>query len=405
MTLPFLQVSACLLLFATFGFAQPVPIWNNPITGSNPGASNPYTTGDMKHANITVSGIGQTGLNNISAADRYNFDDWGTGTAINPGKYFSFSLTPSTGYKMSLSNFVYTGTRETNSGGNAGPTSFAFRSSADAYATDIGVSSDAGANIGLGAATYQNLSSVIQFRFYGWNGGSNGDYSINDFTFNGSVLGSGTTSLSGFSYVYAAGPSSAQSFTVNGAGLATPTALVTINGSTNYEVSTSSASTGFGATATLAATGGSINGQTVWVRLKAGLPAGNYNETLNFGGGGVNNIPINVTGAVTKATLTVTANNQTKVYGTPNPALTVSYSGFVAGDNTGSLATQPTASTTALTSSPVGTYPITVSGGVSANYNFVYVAGTLTVTKATLTVTADDKSKVYGTANPPLTVN
>ena len=103
--------------------------------------------------------------------------------------------------------------------------------------------------------------------------------------------------------------------------------------------------------------------------------------------------------------LTVTANDQTKIYGTANPALTVSYSGFVGADNASSLTIQPTASTTAVTTSPVGTYPITAAGGVSSNYTFNYVAGTLTVTKAVLTVTADDKTKVYGTANPALTVS
>ncbi len=39
----------------------------------------------------------------------------------------------------------------------------------------------------------------------------------------------------------------------------------------------------------------------------------------------------------------------------------------------------------------------------AANYSLTAVAGTLTVTPATLTVTAENKSKVYGSANPPLT--
>ena len=39
----------------------------------------------------------------------------------------------------------------------------------------------------------------------------------------------------------------------------------------------------------------------------------------------------------------------------------------------------------------------------AANYSFAFVDGTLTVTAATLTVTADNKSKVYGDANPSLT--
>src|SRR5262249_38933129 len=39
------------------------------------------------------------------------------------------------------------------------------------------------------------------------------------------------------------------------------------------------------------------------------------------------------------------------------------------------------------------------------NYTFTYVNGTLTVNAAPLTITADDKTKVYGAANPALTVS
>ena len=47
---------------------------------------------------------------------------------------------------------------------------------------------------------------------------------------------------------------------------------------------------------------------------------------------------------------------------------------------------------------------ITATGGTAANYaNAVDVNGTLTVSKAALTVTADNKSKVYGAADPTLT--
>ena len=45
---------------------------------------------------------------------------------------------------------------------------------------------------------------------------------------------------------------------------------------------------------------------------------------------------------------------------------------------------------------------MTASGLTSGDYTFTYVAGTLTVNAATLTVTADDKSKSYGAANPAL---
>ncbi|KAF2340448.1 MBG domain-containing protein, partial [Flavobacterium nitrogenifigens] len=109
--------------------------------------------------------------------------------------------------------------------------------------------------------------------------------------------------------------------------------------------------------------------------------------------------------SVTAASLTVTADDKSKTYGSANPALTVSYTGFVNGDTEASLTAAAVALTAATASSPVGTYVITAGGASSPNYSISYVEGTLTVGQASLTVTADDKSKTYGSANPTLTVS
>ena len=108
---------------------------------------------------------------------------------------------------------------------------------------------------------------------------------------------------------------------------------------------------------------------------------------------------------VTPAPLTITADNQTKDYGAVLPTLTASYSGFVDGDAAANLSTLPTLTTTATASSHVGTYAITASGAVDTDYTFSYVAGSLTVTTAALTITADDQTKVYGAALPTLTAS
>ena len=107
--------------------------------------------------------------------------------------------------------------------------------------------------------------------------------------------------------------------------------------------------------------------------------------------------------SVTPAALTITASSVSKVYGAALPALTASYSGFVNGDTSASLTTQPTLSTTATASSAVGTYTTTAKGAVDANYSISYVAGTLSITPAALTITASSASKVYGAALPALT--
>ena len=132
--------------------------------------------------------------------------------------------------------------------------------------------------------------------------------------------------------------------------------------------------------------------------------AGDYSITVS--GGVDENYTFSYTAGtltINKATLTVTADDNSKVYGAANPELTFTYDGFVNEDRESDLATAPVASTTATTASAAGDYSITVSGGVDENYTFSYTAGTLTIGKATLTVTADDSSKVYGAANPKLT--
>ncbi|PWC56086.1 hypothetical protein TSO221_03335 [Azospirillum sp. TSO22-1] len=50
-----------------------------------------------------------------------------------------------------------------------------------------------------------------------------------------------------------------------------------------------------------------------------------------------------------------------------------------------------------------GSYAITPGGLTSSNYAVTYASGTLTVGKARLTVTADDKSRFFGDNNPALT--
>lgn len=107
---------------------------------------------------------------------------------------------------------------------------------------------------------------------------------------------------------------------------------------------------------------------------------------------------------VNKAVLTVTVDAKTKVYGANNPGLTSVITGYLNGDTQSVITTLPTQGTTGNSSSPVGSYPITSSGAIAANYTFNYVASSLSITKAALVVTAANKFKVYGQSNPALTV-
>jgi hypothetical protein len=82
------------------------------------------------------------------------------------------------------------------------------------------------------------------------------------------------------------------------------------------------------------------------------------------------------------AKLTVTANDQARLFGQANPALTYGLTGFVGGETAAVVSGTAACSTTATQSSPAGDYPITcIVGSLSApGYVFeTFVAGTLAV--------------------------
>ncbi len=166
----------------------PVMLWENPITGTNPNTANPYMTGQNVHANITVSGIGRgTGINGANANNRYAANNWGT--TFNTDKYFTWTLTPNSGYEIDLTTFVYTGQVSSNIN------TFAFRSSVDGFATDIGSPTATGTTIDLSGAAYQDITGSIEFRLYAWGSSvaAGNTFSVNDFIFSGYVEATGPT--------------------------------------------------------------------------------------------------------------------------------------------------------------------------------------------------------------------
>src|SRR4029079_19541524 len=129
-------------------------------------------------------------------------------------------------------------------------------------------------------------------------------------------------------------------------------------------------------------------------------PVGTYPITAALGSLSATNYSFafsNGTLTVAQALLTVAANNQNKVYGTTNPVLTASYSGFVNNETTNWLLGQHNLSTTAHTTRPVRTYPITAAvGSLSAtNYSFAFTNGLLTVSAASLLPHVGVSNKIY----------
>ncbi|GAA3756784.1 MBG domain-containing protein [Terriglobus aquaticus] len=141
----------------------------------------------------------------------------------------------------------------------------------------------------------------------------------------------------------------------------------------------------------------SVSGNTLSVQ-----GVGTCSVTANQAGDASYNPATSVTQTTSIAprALHVTAANATRVYGSANPTLTGNVTGTVNGD-----VITATYSTSANATSPVGTYPITpaLAGTNLSNYSVVANNATLMVTQATITVSANNVTRNYGTSNPTLT--
>jgi hypothetical protein len=150
---------------------------------------------------------------------------------------------------------------------------------------------------------------------------------------------------------------------------------------------------GDGVTATYSRTAGETvagNPYTISAALSPTAVLANYTITYNT-----------ASFTIDKRPASVTPNAATKIYGGTDPALTGTLGGFVAADSV-------TASYSRTAGETVAGSPYTISAtlspaGVLGNYAITYNTANFTITKATLTVTADNKTKILNATNPPLT--
>ena len=128
--------------------------------------------------------------------------------------------------------------------------------------------------------------------------------------------------------------------------------------------------------------------------ITQGTVTANSNYTIHFTGSSL---------TITPATLTITANPQTKVYGQPDPTLTYTATGFQFSDTTATVLTGALARAPGET---VAGSPYAISQGTltaNSNYTIHFTGSSLTITPATLTITANPQTKVYGQPDPTLT--
>ena len=280
-TLKFHFLYVFLFICFSVNFAEAQNIWNNSITGINPQDTNPYVSGQTKDANITVVGIKRSSsLGNSIASynDSFVAKGWTTANAINTGDYFEFTLAANTCYKINFSQFIYASSYKYGSficPDPEGPQSFAVRSSVDNYASDIATPSAAGGTINLTGAAFQNITSSITFRVYGYKNSSDfcGVWGIDNFAFTGSVVSTSPTITT--SSTPAVVNSVCQSATAQ-------TTIMpysaTTNSPTSYSIDWSSLADQGSTSITFASGSSNVTG----ISVPAGTPAGTYTGTMTI---------------------------------------------------------------------------------------------------------------------------
>ena len=166
-------------------------------------------------------------------------------------------------------------------------------------------------------------------------------------------------------------------------GASPPSVTPSVSGLQNSEDSTV---LGDSLSCTTAASGSSPVG--TYATSCSGAVDGNYSITY---------VPGTIT--VTPAPLSITASSGSMTYSGEVPTVTPTISGLQNGENIAVLGSALACSSDANGSSPVGSYATTCAGALDANYSISYIAGSITVNPAPLTITASsafDDLRRYG---------
>lgn len=295
-----------LLLFSNLSLNAQIAGWD--FTGASAPATFAATT---YNANLDASNLVTRGATAAASAGANSFRTTGfqnNGISVANTDFFQITLSAATGYTMSLSTIdarlVGTGTFAASPGVTS---QFAYSTDGTTFtliATPqviIGTPQTL-AQINLaGISALQNVTAAttITIRYYASGQTTTGGWGFNSpaagnlgLAIGGSVnaLPSITPSaapVSGLNYTFGSGPSASTSFTFTGANLIGAPGNITVDasGTTGYEVSTDNAT--FSSSVTYAYGSATLAAQTVYVRLKAGLAVGAYNnQSITISGGG-----------------------------------------------------------------------------------------------------------------------
>lgn len=308
-----------LIIATTFTFIEQsqaqIAAWNFDGNAGNEISVNATTSSSNISLPVITRGVG---INPASLANSFNSNQFSSTNfteAINNEEYIEFSITPNSGFTVSLSTLDANFRRS-----NTGPDTFRWQYSLDGFATtgtDIGSQisytndggdGDAQTQIDFsGIHDLEEVETTITFRLYGW-GASNtagtfaiGRLSGDDLSIGGTVdiipgspvLSTDVNSLNGFEYTHGNGPSSVQTFELSGSDL--DGSDVILGSLTSFEIS-EDVNGSFLDEITLDEYDGTPT--TIYVRLKDNLTADTYSENINISGGNAPPISVAVSGEV-----------------------------------------------------------------------------------------------------------
>ncbi len=399
------------------GFTSNGLINGDSISAVSLNSSGAGTASSVGTYTINASGATGTGLSNYSIT-------YATGTlTVNPAALTvtARDATKTYGNAISLTGFISNGLVNGDSISNITLTSGGVGATADAGTYNITASNATGAGLTNYTISYVDGSMVVNSaaltitaagarKTYGTSANLTGFSSSG--LLNGDSISSVNLSSAGADASAGTGSYAIVGSGANGAGLSnysiTYVAASLVVDPASLTIAASDAVKAYGSSLNLTgfSANGLVNGDSISsIRLTSGgadanAAIGQYTiQASDASGTGLSNYVITyATGnlSVGKAILTVTASNSTKLYGSSISLSDFTIAGLLDGDSVSAVTLN---SAGVIGTATVGSYAINasnVTGSGLDNYAISYVAGTLTVTPANLTITAGNNAKTYG---------
>lgn len=235
------------------------------------------------NVNINSSTITRSGLTSAANADRFGSTNFSTSGTIDLTKYIEFTVTPNSGFQLSISSVVFLYQRS-----GTGPLTFALRSSFDTYGSNLG-----GALAGADVTTTQTFNFAfssltpacdvpITFRLYAYaaeattgTGGpeDGGNVANKDIVVNGSVSSCGTTNTITTGSV-SNPPFALTDCTITATGNVAFTSSGTFTAGNIYTAQLSNATGSFASAVNVGTLSSTSNSGTIPITIPAGTPSG-----------------------------------------------------------------------------------------------------------------------------------